>query len=472
MKKFSIALFILLIISISGMLIWQWNVYSNVSQEDDEKKEKIIHQEITVQPKKKKLLITQQFQGLSNGDKVKLIIPDKATDWKCFTKDGDECKPSNADPFIFSVKDGSLTVKYSLKRSSKPAFLLKDWQVKILNSTITETYLKIIADKKGDGTWVSPLPLVAKEPLQYIDYYAFKGKGEGNLLYWQRSSLVHKKDKYGNTFYINGSNIKTYSLKALKDLPNFDPLTIVVTDQYKEKIEPSFMIIHGHISEKELERTLVHSYLAAKFSELESDEKWLIDVFVSLHLDEKSKYKKGNQIIKELKKNLTSEELSHLDDKVIQQKGTIKISDLDEFLSKDREQKTHFFTLNKNKKEKLVPLYYYDTRKVKINDKVQKKVQAIYLRGERLYPCMETMEALGYEVQLLPDQFTLYINKGSKRYRLFLDQKIIIINEDNYGLLKKPLTQFNGKIYMKETWLKSIFRVYIFEDEKEIVLSI
>lgn len=472
MKKLSITLFIILILSISGMLFWQWNVYSNESKEEEEKKLKVIQQEITIHPQKKDLFITHQFHGLSKGVKVRLIIPEKVTDWKCVTKDGKECKPSNKDPYRFSAaQDGSLTVEYSLKRSSKNAFLLKDWQVKIANSKVTDTSVKIIAETKGDGSWVSPLPLVTKEKLEYIDYYAFKGKGEGNLLYWQKSSLVDKKDKYGNTFYVSKKNNHPYTLKTLKDLPDFVPFTIVMTDLYKELIEPSFMIVPDRISEKDLERDIVHSYLAAKFSDLESKEKWLVDVFVSLHLNEKSKYKKGNEMIKELKKHFTTEELAHFLDQIIQEKSSLTLADLDELLATN-DRKTIFFSLNKDQKKKLTPFYYYDAKTVKINDERKKDIEVIYLEDERLFPFIETMEALGFEVQLLSDQITLNINKGTNRFRLFLDQSIIIINEEDYGLLKKPLTRFNGTIYISEKWLKSIFKVYILDDQREIVLSI
>ncbi|MEH7524443.1 stalk domain-containing protein, partial [Bacillus sp. JJ1503] len=130
-----------------------------------------------------------------------------------------------------------------------------------------------------------------------------------------------------------------------------------------------------------------------------------------------------------------------------------------------------FFTLNEGKVDSLVPLYFYDSRKVVVNGTANEGLEVIFEEGNSMFPFINTMIALDYEAEVLTDKETILLKKGSNTYRFFLNRNIFIYNEDDYGLLERPLAVINGNIYMSGQWIETLFKVTIEEEDDEIIFS-
>jgi pantothenate kinase len=90
---------------------------------------------------------------------------------------------------------------------------------------------------------------------------------------------------------------------------------------------------------------------------------------------------------------------------------------------------------------------------------------------QKLFPFVETLSSLGFQVKVLSDNETLLLTKGLNSYRFFVNQNIFIYNEEDYGLLENPLTKINHTIYIDYQWLTSLFNIQIDEDENTVYLK-
>lgn len=475
MWRVSFTLLILLTSIIGGMLFWQWHAYSESIEPLAEELQETAEQYITVESKGNTLSITQLFLGLKKEKEYRIILPDTIGDWTCNKEDGNPCESFDDNPSSFVSDDGSLRIKYRIEfDNNKSSFLLNEWLGKLPDVNVTNTSIEIIDKARRQGTWVTGFPLKGSKKLELIDYYVFKGKGESGSLYWQPTPFSRIKGEQSLEYYINsGENKKSPfgALGSLKTIHNFPGLSVVFTDDFSETNGIGLMIVNPSIKEEVFERKVIYHYFLGKASNLPLEERWLIDVLTSLVIKQDSKMPKGNEFIQELRKNLSEDEILQFMSLVISEK-VLTPEKLDELLGSLSDRKTRYFSLNKNEETKLIPLYFYDDRKVLVKDKLNEEIELLLVNNEKLYPFVETISALGFEIKVLSDEETLLLNKGNNSYRFYVNQNIFIYNEEDYGLLENPLKTINGKIYMESSWLESLFKVVIEENSDEVKLSV
>lgn len=464
-------LFVALTTAIGGMLSMQWKAYSKQESQIDHNE--TVTQELTVQSSEKDLRISQRITGLTKEKEYKVIIPNELFHWTCIKDNGDVCESKDENPQTFLPDQNTLIFQYTIPIQKEDAsFFLSEWTARISQVTVRTTDLEIIDTYRKKGTWIAGAPLKGLKEMDLIDYYLFKGVGDAPSLYWEPTSL-HKIQRNNITYYSEQSVQKNrFQFDEMANLKGFPNLSVVLTDQSVESSGNGLIITSPAIKDEDLKWKLVYDYYETKFKGNSEEDKWLLDVFTSYTVKRESGFEKSRAILEELNKMLSDEELTYLFNRVNNETAEITAEKLDDFIYDLKGRNTRFFTKNKNESVEFVPFYYYDPRSLIINEKEQEDdIEAIYKENKILYPFIDTIKGLGFEVTMLPDHEAILVIKDKNSYRFYLNRNIFIYNEEDYGLLENPLTNLNGKYYISKQWLQQLFKVSIDEGEEAITIS-
>ncbi|EIJ81618.1 hypothetical protein PB1_01715 [Bacillus methanolicus PB1] len=469
MFRTSFFIFVILSAAIGGMLFWQWKAYSEKNGAPGHLQTESASQQITVESAANDLKISQSISGLVDGKEYKVSIPEKVSSWKCLKDDGNPCDSKDQLLDTYMSEDGKIVFSYSISlKENLSALLLNDWTFSLPDVSIVHTKLEIIDYVRRGGSWAAGLPLKGYKHLDFIDYFVFEGESESFSLYWQKEPLQEEKNVPEIRLFAESKNAEPVTLTSLKSLSDFPYLSVVVTDSHPETDGDGIIVVKKNIQPDVLVRKVLDHYFRAKFSKAEIEEKWLADVLAACFTKQKSRSVKGEKIIQELTAKLSDRELSAFMSSVIQDKTILSAKIMDDRLSKQKGLKTQFFTLNKNETASFVPLYFFDSRKVFMNGKERKGIEILYQNDKRLFPLLEVLTGLGYEAKYLADEKKLVLNKGENKYQFYTDRNYFVFNKEDYGLLENPFLLINGKVYMEEKWLISLFKINIKENELQI----
>ncbi|MBS4189103.1 hypothetical protein KHA94_02585 [Bacillus sp. FJAT-49705] len=458
---------------IGGMLLWQWKAYSKQNDLNSESSERAI-QEITVYSNEKELQISQKISGLMSGKEYKVSKPDSLFRWSCKDKKGKPCDSGDENPYTFKANQNELVFEYTIPvQTNGSAFLLNEWVTSIPDLVITSSSIEIIDNARRGGTWIAGAPIKGFKEMDLIDYYYFEGIGNASSLYWQPKPIQMKQSNMEKVFYYGGQGLENMNhIQEMKRLKGIPFVSVVFTDQYREENGKGIMIVSPKTNEDELNQKLINYYFEKKFKDISSDQNWIIDVFTSYTTNQAAKTAKGKAIIEELGNKLSEEELNSFFKKASESSEILTLKQLDHYLSELKGWKSKFFVSNGESTESIIPLYFYDFRKVIVSGKEEKDIEVVIEQDKRLFPFVQTMKALGYDVQILSDKETILLAKGSNSYRFFLNRNIFIYNEEDYGLLESPLLNVNGNIYMNKEWIETLFKVNIEVGNEEINISL
>ncbi|MBG9445330.1 stalk domain-containing protein [Cytobacillus firmus] len=462
------SLFIFLILSgiISGMVLWQWQAYSDHAIA--KKSSRAITQEIIVETHPKELKITQKLNGLVARKGYRLDIPDTLFKWNCKTGTGKACDSADESHYTFFSADDQMIFEYTVPiNEKKKAFLLTDWFVKIPGIKAEGLSISISDSFKREGSWAAGIKLKAQKKLDHIDYYYFEGYGNVTSLYWQAEPLL--KTAINNTdAYTAGIRAASLDFKKLNDIGNVPFMSIILTDRYPEYMDENILIAPPHIKVGELEKKLIALQFKRKFADGYPD--WIIDAFAAGLLDLKPGSTKGRIALKELQGELTEDELKNYLINVFQA-DSLDAEKLDKLLGNAKGLHTQFFTMNINNEAPLAPLYFQEEKNLWVSGAEKASINLVYRDGKIFLPFTAAMQALGYEVKVLSGEETLFVSKGKNSYRFYLNKNVFIYNEEDYGLLMNPLTRQNGTVWMEIQWFKALFGVTAEEREGGIHLT-
>ncbi|MGA5687896.1 stalk domain-containing protein [Cytobacillus pseudoceanisediminis] len=466
MRKASLFIFIILSGIISGMLLWQWQAYSEhaIALESSG----AITQDITVDTRLNELKITQKIHGLMAQEEYRLVIPEALFKWKCKNGAGEACDSADENPYTFFSSDDQMVFEYAVPINERnKAFLLTDWFVKIPCIEAESLSITISDSFKREGSWAAGIRLKARKKLELIDYYYFEGKGNVPPLYWQQKPLL-KKAVNNAEVYSEDIQAASLNFQKLNDIGNFPFLTIIFTDQYPEYKDENILIASPRTEPKMLEKDIITLQFQRKFAD--STQVWIIDVLTSGLLDMKPSSKKGSIVLQELQGELSEDELKAFF-MIVNKVNSLTPEKLDKLLSDVKGLSTQFFTMNTKSGAPFVPLYFQEEKKLLVSGAEKASIDLIYRDGKRLLPFAATMKSLGYEVKILSGEETMLLSKGNNSYRFYLNKNVFIYNEEDYGLLENPLTNQNGTVFIEIQWFKSLFGVTAEEREGEIHLT-
>ncbi len=469
MWRTALLIFIALTTSISGMLFWQWTAYSkqNIPNENVEK----VVQEILIKTDKDKLHITQKLIGLTPEKEYLTNVSDNLTDWTCLKEDSEPCDSADENPHTFLSNDDEIQFQYSvLVTEDNNAFLINNWTTLLPEVSVVKTTIEIVDSTKREGTWVAGAPLKGFMEMDLIDFYLFSSLGGTPSLYWQPVPLRNFQTAEGIDYYFSADQKEnSYELNEISSLQEFPYAAVILSDEYNGKDGNGLVFSSTNVTDGELEKELTEYYIEQRNG---FEEKWLIDIFTAYITKQPVTTNRGKAVLEELNAKLSEEEMERFYNHVLATNEYLTTEDLDRLLKKIKGANTRFFTINKDESKPFTPLYFYDTRKVIIANNEDNDIEVIIDKGKKLFPFVDTMTALGFELKLLPDQETILLMKDSNSYRFYLNSNIFIYNEEDYGLLESPLTNISGDLYMNKEWIKTIFKVTFDEGEEEIKLSL
>lgn len=471
MWKIPFTLFIILSGVIGGLLFWQWHAYSKEMEKPVEIE--LVSQQVSIKTEVDTLLINQKLSGLTGKKEYTFSLPSGVTEWQCILEEGKDCKKQ--DESLTSLKadtNGSFQIQYSLPvNTNEKAFLYNEWLASFSNVQVTDTKVELIDSSKRNGTWVMGIPLIGNKKLDFIDYYVFDGELAHPSLYWQANSLLLDEVDHKLVVYSEQEGSVTPTFKSLQELSNRPHVTVVMTSQLQEGNGNGMIITRPDAETDNLERKLIYSFIKSRFDHLPIEQSWLVDLHTSLYLDIESQIPKSNQMIQELRSKLSEEELENYLQTFLTEDTLFTPQKLDHILNTVTGKKTSFFNLNKNEELSFIPLYYLDERNISVKGKNQESLHIVYMEDQILFPFVETLSALGFQVKALSNNETLLLTKGLNSYRFYVNQNIFIYNEEDYGLLENPLTKIHHTIYIDYQWLTSLFKIEIDEDENTVYLK-
>ncbi|WP_066289471.1 stalk domain-containing protein [Bacillus sp. FJAT-29937] len=469
MWKTFVLISIVLTTVIGGMLFWQWKAYSKQNESTNETFEKAA-QEITVKSNANDLLITQKITGLTAGKEYLAENPESLFRWTCIDNNK-PCESKDDQQLILIPEQNELVFEYiiPITKESK-AFLLKDWTTSLPEVAITRSSIIIVDSVKKGGTWAAGARLKGFKEMDLIDYYYFEGIGSAPAVYWQSELLQAAENKNGAVTYFSNQEIDHSVMKEIQSLKDFPYVSVIFTDLINEQSSKGLLFSNPSIKEEAFKRKMFTYFYEKKLKSLPNEQDWVIDALTSYSANLQASTAKGSQVLLEMNNKLTEEEIESFFRAINSSSKPLTIQNLDNYVSEIRGLSTRFFTLNEGKNDVLVPLYFYDSRKVVVNGTANEGIEIIFEKGKSMFPFIHTMKALGFEIEILADKETILVRKGSNTYRFFLNRNIFIYNEDDYGLLERPIAVINGNIYMSGQWIEALFKITIEEKDGEIII--
>lgn len=470
MWRTAFLIFIALTTSISGMLLWQWKAYSKQNIPNDENMEKVV-QEILIKTDKDKLHITQKLIGLTPDKEYLTTVSDNLTDWTCVKVDGMPCDSGDENPHTFLPNNDEIQFQYNvLTPKDNTAFLFNDWTTLLPEVSVVKTTIEIVDTAKREGSWVAGAPLKGFMEMDLIDFYLFSSFGGTPSLYWQPVPLHNiQTDEYIDYYFASQEKEITLEFNEISSLQGFPYAAVILSDEYNGMNGKGLVFSSPNVTDAELAKKLTNYYFEQRNG---FEDKWLTDIFTAYITKQPIATARGKAVLEQLNAKLSEEEITRFYNLVLGTNELLTSQDLDRFLKDIKRADTRFFTMNKDEAKPFTPLYFFDARKIVIANNEDKEIEVIVDNGRMLYPFIDTMTALGFDLKILPDQETILLMKESNSYRFYLNSNIFIYNEEDYGLLESPLTNINGNIYMSKEWIQTIFKVTFDEGEEEIKLSL
>src|SRR5690625_1357588 len=111
MRKIGVISLFLLFSIIGAVLFFQWQIYSNY-MEDEENVNSVISQQLLIESKAKKLQVKQTIEGLAAGESYQLLFPEQISEWSCWENEKHPCQISKNELMV-ERENSVITFTYS-----------------------------------------------------------------------------------------------------------------------------------------------------------------------------------------------------------------------------------------------------------------------------------------------------------------------------------------------------------------------
>lgn len=451
--------FILLIVT-SGILFWQWRVFSEGQEQSEKEKPSAVEQLIHIQQTNNRLSIKQTVLDLKAGNyaisnpmEVAYIIEGK-----------DEMAPASVK---VSEDQSSVTFIYDIPfNMNVSSRLFTDWAV-VLDDTVTvKTKVEVTVEADNRlGSWAAGAPLIGKAKKENIDYYVFEENGPIYPLYYQSSELLFTKlnDKT-SVFYEESGKINIEQLEnVLSEFPTLQGRTSILTSKHNDALTEDLIIFNNTRSVVQLSETLAYIHVNTILPFQNEEERWQQHIIGDLAEGTKLGGEKAGQMAHILKMNLLENDLELFVNSVMEEKKPLSSGLLDQELSEVLDKNTAFFSLNSVETAPLVPLYFYDERTVVMNG-VHIEEPLLYIDNRKLVPFLSIVSQAGFHYEIF-DSGDVLLTKGEDILRMYPDEKVFILNGIDYSVKTAPITMIQSKLYIYDSWLHDIFGIKLMEEQ-------
>lgn len=462
MKRFLLITPMLILIIL--LLYKQWSDY--VARLDDSEIKIKGTQYITVQLEDKTLHIEQKFEGLSN-QMWPFQVPNQIKNLQCYDASGNLCRIEN--PYTI-YEEEQIAFHYSVP-FTKDSFLFNEWII-IPDLEVDETVLEVIEPLPLEGIWTASATLVGESSLETVFYAQFKNKGGAFPILKSPEPLSVTSFDHIQIFGSGRDpNYKSIKEKKLNQkLSQFGNWKVVLTDTIKPSSTEGLIVLPTTSSNQQIIEELVLAYVNGHFVLPDINNKdVLASLLGSILMDEAiSKSERGYQ---ELRSHLTDDQLERLQSQIYNFSSTpITTAWLEEQFFAIIGLKTTFITgfVNKHQGELLL----LDPRPIISKELTPAhEILSVIQNGHRYFPLKETLELLGYKLEVQDSPSRLNIFKKNHSFLFWLEEPIYLYNDEKYSLQQVPINVWNGTYYMEEGWLKRLFTMSVQTDSEQIIIE-
>ena len=466
--KYAMSFFVILVVLISGLLIFQYQVYSDKLETGDG--EFSYSQEIDITYRDGRLDIRQHFHQLSD-QTIKIVWPKMAISPDCFIETENSCNRLNENKTKFKSGESpnqSLSYVIPLEDGLNSNELIKDLFVKLVNGKVTYTTVHITTDANIQGQWITGLPFIGQQSLSLVNYTMFSGTGDVTELYWQSNNMNVQKVSDGLTVYskkpLNAD--LTNQLQELQFLSE-DSISVVQGKQRSNE-QGNRIVFIDKISASSLNQTVLTSQIRAQYQFGDSPD-WLSEVVASIVTGTPIGGNKSVEIAKTLFNQLSKKQLKNLNESLEQLKGDkLDTETIDELISDVLGEHTKYLTMNRST-DGVYPFLFTDSRELYIDTKIYEDVHVVVKDGIVLYSAESLLKHLGYEIRVGKNGF--YVQNETQSFRFPENYGFYVFNEQRYNTISEPITVIAGNHFIEETWLQRLFNVEVNKSDKEIIIK-
>lgn len=465
--KYAISFFGLLILIISGVLFFQYQVYSDKLEAGEG--DFYYTQEIEITYRSNSLDIRQHFKNLPN-QTIDIVWPKNAESPDCSIESETSCSRLSEDKSKFEKGDAlsqSLSYIIPLDGGLKSKQLIKDIFVGLSNGKVSYSTVHISTDSEILGQWITGLPLIGQQQLSLVNYALFSGAGPVSEVYWQDGNIKLQKST-DNLSIFSKSALSNELLKGLENLHFLNDKHIaIVQGQNLSSQQGKRILFLGDLTIDSIEKNVIVSQ-AKSLYDFGDSPKWLSQVVASFITDSEIGGKKSTEIVDTLKNQMTDEQLKEWVERLEKLKGE-KVSPkiLDEGLSEVFGHHTQYLSLNASI-EGIFPFLFNDNRGVYVGTDQIDNVKVVFKDGFVYYTADPLLKHLGYEVSVGKNGY--YVRNEASNFRFPKDYGFYVYNETRYNTVSEPVIEIAGSHYVEETWLQRLFAVEI--DRSDNAISI
>lgn len=454
----------ILLFAIAGMLLWQWKGYSEEQEQLKNVKLPNVQQHVQMQHNSNELRVVQTIKNVKKGT-YKIQNPLNVLY---------DVKNATHVESSLVVKETQEDVEFHYRipfEANDSSRLLLDWAIQLEEVTTEYFKVKITVDTEQSGSWAAATKQLGKAKKEFIDYYEFERQGPVFPLYYQQGEMGHVSLDNGVVIYFEqDKKIDTEQLSSLfSNFPELDDRVLMFTSEHEELVWSDLILLKENYTMEQLEQKLSSLYLDAVLPFVNESEKWQQHVIGNILKNKQDGGEKTVAIVEILKNEMSEEELRTFVDKVVQQEKPLTSALLDEALSAVMRKETAFFHLNKDESRPLSPLYYYNPKKIVVNNQnIQESL--LYVKNDELLPLASITEQAGYEYSVMEDGHLLIISDEDS-LRLYPNSSVFILNGKDYSTSSSPVTMINNRVYIYKHWLTDLFGLEVSETEDRIMIT-
>lgn len=457
----------LLIVTNSVLLLFQYHVYSSGLEEEGQVFS--YEQEIEMKFQTNKISIKQHFSNLPK-EQMTISWPISSENRSCELTLTDSCNRISED--LASFKEGetskqSISYEIPLNDGLKEGQVITGFLAKIEKGRVSNTTLHLTDEVKRGGMWISGLPIIGSASLELIDYTLFLGKGSLSELYWQKEAIPVK---YENEYFTVHSNEElSEDVRTLLDqlnIPNSEHITVLFTENKHDVKSSRIAFIHNR-DISSVERELIVKNVQAKYG-LSLDNPLIAEVLSSFLMDSPIGSEKSKWMYETLKNYFTESQLSNWKSALLKHKK-LNAEQIDKILSKIIEYKTSFFALNEQYGDEQFPLLLEDSRTVFIDELPQEKMSVLFKDGKVLFEAKPMLTELGYTLN--DTDKGLYVQNATQAFRFPIQEPFYVLNEKRYDAMSEPFERIGSEFYIEEAWMIRLFLLNVEKKEKRIKIT-
>lgn len=453
------------------LVLYQWSVYTYGDQEAETPLSS--HKaNIRVLHDGDRIYVEQSIEAIKEGTYT-VRIPEGIGSLECFYEEGQTCLLESSPETVTVSSNKELHFTYELPFQEE-GFASSDWFIQLArnDSPLPMDMNVSITEKQPDSwIWISSAVKEAKIKKDHIDFYQWEEKKVTHFPLYSLGAEGYSEYQKGPITFYSKNSLPEHTLNKIQNIYeqlSEEPLVVVVGD--KSKASDQGVLHVSSLKEHSFKKAWYHWMITAGASVLD-EMNWLIDSLVAYFANTSSDTEKGKKIKAALTGQLTEVEKEEFL-MLLSKKDKIQTPlYFDQTLGKVKGLETSFFQENISFGKPFVPLYFYETKEILLNnDPVKVNWRPIKIKSERFYPLGGLATLTNMEVTAIPSENVYIVRKEDNTWRFSLNQRTFIENEESFGIASEVLIGVNKDVYMKERYIKEILGISVREDDQSLHL--